>query len=295
MLNTRRHPEPGRDTTLPRPWLAAIPELSPREFARFRQLVHRHAGISLSEQKRELVQGRLAKILRERGLASFQEYYELVAGDASGVELAGLLDAVSTNQTAFWREPAHFQFLLDELFPAWRRERRGNLAWRLWSAGCSTGEEPYTLAMVLQESLPETEVQGCAILASDLNTQVLATAQAGVYPAERLSPLPLPWRRRYFLQGTGRWQGHFRVKPALRQRVKFFRFNLMDRFPFQEELDVIFCRNVMIYFDKQTQAELVSKFLGSLKPGGYLLIGHSESLCNLKHRFTYIRPAIYRK
>ncbi len=296
MLNHNRRPGPEKRGASPLPWLGqGLPELSPREFARFRQLVYRHAGIALTEQKRELVQGRLAKLLRERGLTSFQEYYELITGDGSGTELAGLLDAISTNQTAFWREPAHFQFLLEELLPSWRRERRGGLAWRFWSAGCSTGEEPYSLAMVLGETLAADQLKHCRILASDLNTRVLETARRGIYPAPRLAPLPSGWRRRYFLQGTGRWSGFLRVKPALQQLVSFFRHNLMDRPPFQGELDLILCRNVMIYFDKATQAELVDKFFRCLSPGGYLFIGHSESLCNLTHRFTYIRPAIYRK
>lgn len=273
----------------------APPRLSPAEFAQFRRLVHRHAGIFLSEQKRELVQGRLLRLVRERNLASFQDYYDLVVADQSGRELLRLLDAVSTNQTAFWREPGHFRFLLEELLPAWRRAGRRGLAWRLWSAGCATGEEAYSLAMVLWESLGEGGAKNWLVWASDLSTRVLAVAAQGVYPAERLSPLPPGWGRRFFLKGTGRFAGFVRVKPALRQRVRFFRSNLMEEFPFREELDLILCRNVMIYFAKDTQAELVEKFHRVLAPGGYLFIGHSESLCNLKHRFTYVRPTIYRK
>ncbi len=276
-------------------WWAETPELPPGVFRKFQRLVHQQAGIFLAEQKRELVRGRLGQIIRKRGLASFSEYYRLVVSDPSGSELIGLLDAISTNQTSFWREPGHFRFLLDELLPAWGKDRRNGLAWRLWSAGCSTGEEPYTLAMVLRERLPESEVRRGAILATDLNTQVLAQAQRGIYAADRLAPLPPEWRRRYFLRGTGRWQGYVRVKPSLRQLVSFQRLNLMDRLPFEAELDIIFCRNVMIYFDKATQAELINRFYECLKPGGFLFIGHSESLCNLRHRFTYFQPTIYRK
>lgn len=274
---------------------AAVPPLSAREFALIRELVQRHAGISLSDQKRELVQARLGKILQEEGLASFQDYYRRVIHDRSGAELIRLLDAISTNQTAFWREPAHFEFLLRELLPAWRREGRTKEGLRFWSAGCSTGEEPYTLAMVLWEALPEAEARKCTVLAADLNTQVLATAQRGIYALSRLTPLPPEWRRRYFLKGVGRWEGYVQVKPRLREMVRFFRHNLTDPLPFTGGVDVIFCRNVMIYFDKETQAEVIRKFYEGLTPGGYLFIGHSESLCNLSHRFAYIRPTIYRK
>ncbi|MCL6620823.1 MAG: protein-glutamate O-methyltransferase CheR [Syntrophobacterales bacterium] len=273
----------------------AVPPLSGREFDLIRELVKRHAGISLGEQKRELVQARLGKLLRERGLASFRDYYRLVTADGSGAELTRLLDAISTNQTAFWREPAHFEFLLRELLPAWHREGRSRRGLRFWSAGCSTGEEPYTLAMVLWEALPEAEARQSTILASDLNTQVLASARRGIYPGERLTPLPPEWRRRYFLRGVGRWEGYVQVKPQLKEMVHFFRHNLTGPLPFTDGVEVIFCRNVMIYFEKETQAEVIGKFYQGLTPGGYLFIGHSESLCNLSHRFAYIRPTIYRK
>lgn len=273
----------------------ASPPLSPREFALIRELVQRHAGIYLGDQKRELVQARLGKLLRDLGLASFEAYYRRVVQDQSGAELARLLDAISTNQTAFWREPAHFEFLLRELLPAWRREGRSAGGLRLWSAGCSSGEEPYTLAMVLWEALPEAEARRCTVLASDLNTQVLAAAQRGIYALSRLTPLPPEWRRRHFLKGVGRWEGYVQVKPRLKETVHFFRHNLRDPLPFTGGMDVIFCRNVMIYFDKETQAEVVQKFYDGLASGGYLFIGHSESLCNLNHRFVYIRPTVYRK
>ncbi len=275
--------------------LATVPPLSTREFDLIRELVQRRAGIHLSDQKRELVQARLGKLLREAGLASFQDYYRRVIHDRSGAELTRLLDAISTNQTAFWREPAHFEFLLRELLPAWRREGRTREGLRLWSAGCSSGEEPYTLAMVLWEALPEAEARRCTVLASDLNTQVLAAAKRGIYAASRLTPLPPEWRRRHFLKGVGRWEGYVQVKPRLRELVHFFRHNLTEPPSFTGTVQVIFCRNVMIYFERETQAEVIRTFYECLTPGGYLFIGHSESLCNLSHRFAYIRPTIYRK
>jgi chemotaxis protein methyltransferase CheR len=272
-----------------------IPELSDAEFIQLSQLVHRHAGINLSPQKKELVRSRLTKILRTRAIPNFKEYYRMVLQDSSGAELAHLLDAISTNQTAFWREPRHFEFLAQELLPVWRRQKTGPLRWRFWSAGCSSGEEPYTLAMVILHALKSADTTGVKIHASDINTQVLAQARQGVYPLARVDPLPLEWRRQFFQKGMNRWEGFVRVKAEVRQMVEFFRLNLMESFPFKEEFDVIFCRNVMIYFEKATQTELIGKFYSCLKPGGYLFIGHSESLCNINHRFAYVKPTIYRK
>jgi len=280
----------------PTPWLVSSPPgLSDREFSDLCRLIHRHAGIYLPPQKKELVQARLGKLLRVRGLISFQEYYRQVLEDKSGGELTQLLDAISTNQTAFWREPAHFLLLSQEILPLWQQQKRAGLSWRFWSAGCSSGEEPYTLAMVLLEALPAQELKGVKIYASDLNTQVLAQAQRGIYPEARAAPLPAEWRRRYFQKGIGRWEGYVRVKPEVQALVHFFHLNLMDALDFHDEFDLIFCRNVMIYFDRQTQATVVEKFYRSLRPGGCLFLGHSESLCNLRHRFTYVKPTVYRK
>lgn len=269
------------------------PKLSDAEFFSFCQLVHRHAGIHLTPQKKELVRGRLMKLLRQRGLTSFREYYEQVLNDPSGAELICLLDAISTNQTSFWREPAHFEYLAREILPTWRT--RGPVSRTIWSAGCSSGEEPYTLAMVCLDVLADQDLSRLKILASDINTQVLEQARRGIYPLSRVEPLPLEYRRRYCQRGVGQYEGLVRVKPEVRRYVEFFRLNLMDPLPFREELDLIFCRNVMIYFAKETQAQLVHKFYHCLKPGGYLFIGHSESLCSDRSGFRYLRPTIYRK
>ena len=275
--------------------LAPAFDLSDNEFADFCQLIYRQAGIYLPPHKKELVRSRLAKLVRERGLACFSEYYQQVLKDTSGGELDRLLDAISTNQTAFWREPAHFVLLAQEILPLWQQQRRAGLSWRFWSAGCSSGEEPYTLAMVLLEALPAKDLKDVMIFASDLNTQVLAQAQQGIYPDARVAPLPPECRRRFFQKGHGQWDGYVRVKPEVRRLVHFFHLNLMDAFNFNDEFDLIFCRNVMIYFDKFTQAAVVEKFYRSLRPAGYLFIGHSESLCNLDHRFSYVKPTVYRK
>lgn len=275
--------------------IGICPELSDRDFFRFCRLARQHAGIHLTPQKKELVRARLMKLLRQRGLATFQDYYELVMRDSSGAELTCLLDTLSTNQTAFWREPMHFEFLAKEVLPAWPRERRNTLQANIWSAGCSSGEEPYTLAILMAATFPGQDLSRVRIYASDLNTRVLVQAEQGIYPISRVEPLPLEWQRQFFQKGIRKRQGFVRVKPEVRRLIKFFRFNLMDPFPFKEELDVIFCRNVMIYFERDTQARLVEKFYRSLRPGGYLFIGHSESLCNHPHRFRYIKPTIYRK
>lgn len=272
-----------------------MPALTDAEFNQLSQLVYHHAGIHLPPQKKELVRSRLTKFLRSRKLASFQDYYRQVLADTSGLELINLLDAISTNMTAFWREPKHFEFLGQELLPELRQKCKGMPHWRFWSAGCSSGEEPYTIAMVLLNAFPAKDLTGVKIHASDINTQVLNQAQRGIYPLSRVEPLSLEWRRRYFQKGVNQWEGFVRVKPEVKQLVEFFRFNLMDSFSFKEEFDVIFCRNVMIYFEKATQTELIRKFYQCLKPGAYLFIGHSESLCNVSHQFAYVKPTIYRK
>lgn len=272
-----------------------MPDITDAEFNQLSQLVYQHAGIHLPPQKKELVRSRLTKFLRSRKLASFHEYYQGVLKDTTGLELINLLDAISTNMTAFWREPKHFEFLGQELLPSLRQKCKKAPQWRLWSAGCSSGEEPYTMAMVLLNALASKDLAGVKIYASDINTQVLNQAQRGIYPLSRVEPLSPEWRRRYFQKGVNQFEGYVRVKPEVKQLVEFFRLNLMDHFPFKQEFDVIFCRNVMIYFEKGTQTELVNKFYQCLKPNGYLFIGHSESLCNISHQFAYVKPTIYRK
>jgi chemotaxis protein methyltransferase CheR len=174
------------------------PELSDSDFFRFCQLVHQHAGIHLTSQKKELVRARLMKILRQRGLSTFREYYEQVMRDSSGAELMSFLDALSTNQTAFWREPNHFEYLSAEILTAWQAERRTSLKRNLWSAGCSSGEEPYTLALLMLNAFPGEDLSQVKIHASDINTQVLSQAERGIYPINRVEPLPPEWRRRFF-------------------------------------------------------------------------------------------------
>ncbi|MBW2308213.1 MAG: protein-glutamate O-methyltransferase CheR [Deltaproteobacteria bacterium] len=271
--------------------------LTDKEFENFRRLVYDKCGINLHLGKKELVQARLGKRMRAGNFTSFRDYYNYVVDDPSGNELTHLLDAISTNQTHFFREPQHFQFLCETALPEVLKANGGKRARtiRLWSAGCSTGEEPYSMAISLLEALPARNACNIRILATDLSTKVLATASSGVYDVKKVEGVPQHYLRKYFQKGCGRWQGYVRIKKEVARLIEFKRVNFMEPFCFNQHFDVIFCRNVMIYFDKTFQEKLVDKFHTLLNPGGYLMIGHSESLTGVNHRFKYIRPTIYRK
>ncbi len=262
--------------------------LSPTEFHRITHLAWRTCGIDLKNGKRELVQARLSKKVRQGGFSSFKDYYDHVAADTTGAALIGLVDALTTNFTSFLREPAHFDLLRKTIIPG----IRGQI--RIWSAACSTGEEPWSIAFSLFEELGPSAADRIQILASDISSRALAIAEGGAYEAHRLSELPKDWPSKYLLRGSDRWEGWFRVKPFIRRIIEFRRFNLMETFQPQRRFHVIFCRNVMIYFDKDTQERLVDRLACCLEPGGYLLTGHSESLTGLKHPFHYVSPSVYR-
>ncbi|MCA1905514.1 MAG: protein-glutamate O-methyltransferase CheR [Desulfarculus sp.] len=270
-------------------------QLTEAQFSKLASLVYRLCGIHLGEGKRELLRARLAKRLRATGCHDVQQYIERLEGDRSGHELVCFLDVITTNKTDFFREPKHFEFLVDEILPRLDKLCHGNEPLRIWSAACSTGEEPYTLAMVLMEHRPLWERRGAGILASDLSTKVLEQAQNGVYAQDRVADIPRPLLTKYFQRGTNRWAGYVRVRPELRKMIQYRRLNLMDNFDFDKPFHVIFCRNVMIYFDKPTQERLVEKFRACLVPGGYLMVGHSESLTGIHHRLAFARPAVYRR
>jgi chemotaxis protein methyltransferase CheR len=267
-------------------------EISTEEFQRFRTLIYDESGITLNDQKQGLVASRLSKRLRDLKLSTFSDYYEQVTRDSSREEFTRMLDLISTNKTDFFREPKHFDFLREEIIPQLGDEKRI----RIWSSACSTGEEPYTIAMTLYEGVSDPAQWDFKILASDLSTRVLAKAAAGVYDAERVGDVPMELVKRHFLRGRGASDGVLKVKPHLSAMVQFRRLNLMDeQFPIKSPLDLIFCRNVMIYFDRPTQEVLVNKFYRYLKPGGHLFIGHSESLQWITHPFATVAPTIYRK
>lgn len=266
--------------------------LSNEEFEQFRALVYRESGISLNDNKKSLIVSRLSKRLRALELNSFQAYFDVVVGAGAGDEFTHMLDLISTNKTDFFREPKHFDFLRDEILPTLQATKRV----RIWSSACSSGEEPYTIAMVLTDAVAAPAQWDFQILASDISTKVLSHAAAGLYEDERVRTLSHDLVRRHFLKGRDANAGMVKVKPHLTAMVRFRRLNLMDeRYPIKSPLDVIFCRNVMIYFDRPTQEQLMAKFHRYLKPGGYLFIGHSESLQWIRHSFKPVAPTIYRK
>jgi chemotaxis protein methyltransferase CheR len=269
-------------------------DLRPIDFDRISKLVYEHCGINLHDGKKELVKARLGKRLREGDFSSFAEYYQFVTTDEGTDELIAMIDSISTNLTYFFREESHFAKLREVLtdHSAMRVGERPSL-FTIWSAGCSTGEEPYSLAMTFKECL-----NGSArlqVVATDISTRVLKKAGSGIYTKESLKNIPPLLLKKYFQVGFGRWIGTYRVKKDLRDTVEFRRFNLIEQPPAEFIFDVIFCRNVMIYFDKLTQGTLVSRFYNCLKKGGYFFIGHSESLTGLNHAFKYVEPSVYRK
>lgn len=271
--------------------------LSDREFQMFRDLIFEKSGINLHDGKKELLRTRLGKRLRSHGINTFREYYDFVRDDRSGDELVSLLDAISTNITSFFREINHFNFLRETVIPETleRKKAPADQEFRVWSAGCSSGEEPYSLAFTLLEDARIPSSNQVKILATDISLQMLERAAQGLYPEERVGTVPAAARKRFFEKAPGDTQ-NYRVREEARRVVHFKRFNLMTAaFPFKRRFDLIFCRNVMIYFDKPTQEALVNKFYQALANGGYLMIGHSESLTGIQHKFRYIRPTIYKR
>jgi chemotaxis protein methyltransferase CheR len=270
--------------------------LTRREYELFRDLVYRQSGINLGEQKMQLVRARLGKRMRSEGFGSYREYYEFVKNDRSGRELTLLIDTISTNTTRLFRENQHFDFLARTVEHWATGAHRRPAPIRIWSAGCSSGEEPYSIAMTMDDVQRRCPKLRFKILATDISSRMLERARTGVFPPDRLVNVPPEFKRRYFFRAKENGESRVQIRPELRRLVKFARFNLMDeRFPFRNGLDVIFCRNVMIYFDRPTQEALVAKFARVLNAEGYLVIGHSESLHNISHSLTYVMPTVYKK
>jgi chemotaxis protein methyltransferase CheR len=267
--------------------------LKASEFRQISQLVYDRFGLDLKQGKEALVAARLGKRLRQKGIKSFADYYRHVLDDSTGEALIELIDSLTTNHTSFMRERAHFEFLAR----AANEEFREIPTLEIWCAASSTGEEPYSIAMCLSDALSRTAEnrrRGFRILATDISTRVLAHAQRGIYPAERFKELPDAWRRSYLLRGEGECKGSFKIKPDLASHVEYQRLNLIEPFTHRRRFHVIFCRNVMMYFDKPTQQEIVRRLGQCLEPGGYLFVGHSESLTGVEHDLKYVRPATYR-
>jgi chemotaxis protein methyltransferase CheR len=265
-------------------------KLTATEFRQIADLAYQRFGLDLKRGKEALVAARLGKKLRKLGFETFGEYHRHVLADQTGDALIELIDALTTNHTSFLRERAHFEFLARAV----EEEFRPVSALRIWSAACSSGEEPYSIAMCLAHALAASPARQYRILATDISTRVLATARRGVYPVSRFEDVPDAWRRTYLLRGRGESEGFYKVKPELGQLVEFARLNLIEAFPSRPPFHVIFCRNVMMYFDKPTQQNIVGRLAGCLEPGGYLFVGHSESLTGIEHGLHYVRPAIYR-
>jgi chemotaxis protein methyltransferase CheR len=268
--------------------------LSRAEFDRLRELVREHTGIALSEAKRQLVYGRLARRLRALELESFGDYIALLErGDP--VELEEFVNAVTTNLTSFFREPHHFEYLAREALPGIVRRSDGGNRLRIWCCAASTGEEPYSIAMVLREAQERLAGWDVRMLATDLDSQVLATAVAGVYSAERCQGVDPKRVARFFDKGGGAHEGKFRAREELRNLITFKQLNLMNEWPMRGPFDAIFCRNVVIYFDKATQRTLFERMAALQRPGDLLFLGHSESLFRVTERYELIGRTIYRR
>jgi chemotaxis protein methyltransferase CheR len=265
------------------------PELSIAEFGKIRNVLYDTCGISLSDAKIGLVKSRLIKRMRELEMKSFEQYTNYLEKDGSGKELAKMIDYLTTNKTNFFRELPHFDFLKSRVLP-----ETLNLSNRLriWSAGCSSGEEPYSIAIIIAEesNLLNKDVK---ILATDISSRVLEKARAGVYESELISGIPGIILHKYFDTLTHDSGMQYRVKNSIKNAIRFARLNLVEPWPIRGPFDVIFCRNVMIYFDKGTRERLINRFYQLIRPGGYLFVGHSESLSSMEHKFQYLQPAVY--
>ena len=265
--------------------------MSRSTFARFRSLIYRLSGIALGEGKEGLVRARVSKRLRALRIDDYDQYFDHLMADVTGDEIIHLLDVISTNVTSFFREESHFR-VLSEAARRWEGEGRRRL--RLWSAACSTGEEPYSMAMTLLEAF-EGRAMDLRILATDLSTRALERARQAVYVPEKLGGVPEDFRRRYF-EADRRNPGAFRAGAALRKSVAFARLNLAEvPFPMSGPFDAVFCRNVMIYFDGEVRRRLVAEIRRLLRPGGYLIVGHSESLTGMAGDFKNVGPSVYVK
>lgn len=270
--------------------------ISNEEFARLRDLIQKRFGINLTEQKRSLLVGRLQKLMRKLNLPTFASYYDYLSNDKTEGSLSELVDLISTNHTYFNREKDHFDFFSRTALPTviekLKRENRKDL--RIWCAGCSSGEEPYTLLMLMKEYLgAEYNSWDAGILATDISDRALTIARRGCYATDRVMQLPEQLRRKYFTQAGSE---EMAVVEQIKKEATFRRFNLMNTtFPFKKPFQMIFCRNVMIYFDQPTREALVSRYHQCTEPGGYLFIGHSETLGRSQTLYRYLQPALYQK
>ncbi|MCX7748125.1 MAG: protein-glutamate O-methyltransferase CheR [Clostridia bacterium] len=269
-------------------------DISEKEFKRIADYIKTNYGINLKTEKKSLVVGRLQNVLIQNNFKSFAEYIDFVISDKSGDAVVTFINKLTTNHTFFMRESQHFNYFRDRVLPYLESMQKRQKDLRIWSAGCSTGEEPYTLAMIISDYFGAEKMWwDSKILATDISTKVLETAIKGIYPSENLDSLPIYWKTNYFQTVDTE---NSMVADKIKNEVIFRRFNLMNEiFPFKKKFHVIFCRNVMIYFDNETKRNLINKFYEFTEPGGYLFIGHSESINRDESKYKYVNPAVYRK
>ncbi len=272
--------------------------LSDKVFSRFSSFIYDEVGIKLPHAKKTMLEARLNKRLKAHDFKSFEEYAEFVFSPAGrDEELVNLIDVVTTNKTDFFREPAHFEYLVKSAIPSLIDSHDAGFRkpFKIWSAGCSTGEEPYTMSIVLSEFAETQPGFKASILATDISTVVLNKAKHAIYAEERVDTIPLLLKKKYLLKSKDKSRPLVRMSPVLRSMIQFRRLNFMEDFGLQEHMDVIFCRNVIIYFDKPTQERLLNKFCKQLVKGGYLFLGHSETLSGLNVPLTPVASTVYRK
>jgi chemotaxis protein methyltransferase CheR len=268
----------------------ACPSLSQRDFARIREMAYYHAGIELRDGKQHLVEARLAPLIRQSHVNSFEEYCDSLTADRSGRALEHMLDALTTKHTAFLREPEHFDFLKTELRRRWGAAATVDV----WSAACASGEEAYSIVFCAAEEGRSGRC-GVRVLATDLSDRALTIARTGEYPAARLNVLPPAWTRSFFVRAQQRDPATFRVRPEVRAAIEFRRLNLIGDAAPARRFQVIFCRNVMIYMDRAMQQRALRLLISRLDPGGILFTGHAESLSGMNHDLVYVQPSIYRR
>lgn len=268
--------------------------ITDKEFKKLADYIKSNYGINLTDKKKALVMGRLRNVLQQKSFNNFSEYFDYVVLDRTGEAVMTLVDKITTNHTFFMRESDHFDFFAKSVLPYWSSILKGDKDLRVWSAGCSSGEEPYTLAMIMADFFgTQKPFWDTRILATDISMEIINKAIRGIYPNESIETVPIEWRRKYFRKLDS---NNSVIADNIKNDVIFRLFNLMiQRFPFKKKFHVIFCRNVMIYFDEKTKMDLVNKFYEFTEPGGYLFIGHSESLNRQETKYKYIMPAVYRK
>jgi|KBSMisStaDraftv2_1062788.scaffolds.fasta_scaffold01083_8 chemotaxis protein methyltransferase CheR len=292
-MDSLGHAPSERMRFIPSPPIGSIPTLTDRDMATIVRLVYEKSGISLHAGKRALVTARLQKLLRRSGVNTFREYLRLLEADKTGAELTAMLDAIATNHTAFFREAQHFDYLVKIVLPALREKAQFEPIYA-WSAACSSGEEPYTIAMTAVELLGDQARRSVQILASDLSTKALMKAAAGVYKADRVEGIPRHLVLKYFEKQPA-MPGTVRISESIRRMIEFRQLNLLESPPRGRHFDFIFCRNVLIYFDRVVQQRVVAQLEDRLARGGYLFTSHSESLNGLRHGLTWVAPAVYRR